>query len=186
MKERLLRAYFTEGELMGDHETLDPARGRGWPRSRRDASDARERSLRRRGPRRRTDGVQFGISAVPTFVIDRTIGASGAHPPEALLQLLNEGWARRAPGAGDRRRRGLRRRRLLAPAHSGDVGDGYVAHRLSRGHGRAVRGRGRDWRRADQDPLELGPLDLQALRAVRRIHPGRRFALRCRSVRCWH
>ena len=39
----------------------------------------------------------FGISAVPTFVVDRSIGVSGAHPPEALLELLREGWARRAP-----------------------------------------------------------------------------------------
>ena len=39
----------------------------------------------------------FGISAVPTFVVDRSFGVSGAHPPEALLELLREGWARRAP-----------------------------------------------------------------------------------------
>jgi hypothetical protein len=25
------------------------------------------------------------------------VGASGAHPPEALLELLREGWSRRAP-----------------------------------------------------------------------------------------
>jgi predicted DsbA family dithiol-disulfide isomerase len=39
----------------------------------------------------------FGISAVPTFVVDRALGSSGAHPPEALLQLLEQGWANRAP-----------------------------------------------------------------------------------------
>jgi predicted DsbA family dithiol-disulfide isomerase len=39
----------------------------------------------------------FGISAVPTFVVDRKLGASGAHPPEALLRLLDEGWTRREP-----------------------------------------------------------------------------------------
>jgi predicted DsbA family dithiol-disulfide isomerase len=39
----------------------------------------------------------FGISAVPTFVVDRSIGVSGAHPPDALLQVLREGWERRAP-----------------------------------------------------------------------------------------
>ena len=51
---------------------------------------------------------QFGISAVPTFVVDRAIGASGAHPPEALIELLRQGWERRAPRAGDCRRRDLR------------------------------------------------------------------------------
>ena len=119
MKERLLRAYFTEGELMSDPETLirlagevglDPDEARQMLASDRYAEEVRDG---------RAHGAQFGISAVPTFVVDRTIGASGAHPPEALLQLLNEGWARRARRAGHRRRRSLRRRRLLAPAHSG-------------------------------------------------------------------
>jgi predicted DsbA family dithiol-disulfide isomerase len=34
---------------------------------------------------------------VPTFVVDRSLGASGAQPPEALLELLRQGWANRAP-----------------------------------------------------------------------------------------
>jgi predicted DsbA family dithiol-disulfide isomerase len=97
MKERLLRAYFTEGELMGDHETLirlaaevglDPDEAREMLASDRYADAVRDDE--------RT-ASSFGISAVPTFVIDRAIGASGAHPPDALLQLLNEGWSRRAP-----------------------------------------------------------------------------------------
>jgi predicted DsbA family dithiol-disulfide isomerase len=41
--------------------------------------------------------MRFGISAVPTFVLDRALGASGAHPPEALLELLRRGWESRAP-----------------------------------------------------------------------------------------
>ena len=97
MKERLLRAYFSEGELMSDHETLVRLAAEVGL----DADETREMlagdrySDEVRGDER-TAG-QFGISAVPTFVIDRAIGASGAHPPEALLELLNEGWSRRAP-----------------------------------------------------------------------------------------
>jgi predicted DsbA family dithiol-disulfide isomerase len=41
--------------------------------------------------------AQLGISAVPTFVIDRAMGAAGAHPPDALLDLLNKGWEARTP-----------------------------------------------------------------------------------------
>ncbi|HTD09177.1 MAG TPA: DsbA family protein [Solirubrobacteraceae bacterium] len=41
----------------------------------------------------RTAG-ELGISAVPTFVVDRKLGTSGAQPPEALLELLREGWTR--------------------------------------------------------------------------------------------
>ena len=38
----------------------------------------------------------LGISAVPFFVADRAFGASGAQPPQALLELLCHVWAERA------------------------------------------------------------------------------------------
>lgn len=97
MKERLLSAYFTEGELMSDHEALirlaaevglDPDETREMLAGDRYADAVRDDERM---------ATSFGISAVPTFVVDRALGASGAHPPEALLQLLNEGWSRRAP-----------------------------------------------------------------------------------------
>lgn len=44
----------------------------------------------------RTAGA-LGISAVPFFVIDREVGASGAHPPEAMAELLQRGWAASHP-----------------------------------------------------------------------------------------
>ncbi|MBV9940902.1 MAG: DsbA family oxidoreductase [Solirubrobacterales bacterium] len=97
MKERLLRAYFTEGELMSDRDRLihlaievglDEDAVREMLAGDRLADEVRadERTAAR-----------FGISAVPTFVVDRALGVSGAHPPEALLELLREGWARRRP-----------------------------------------------------------------------------------------
>jgi len=97
MKERLLRAYFTEGQLMSDHETLvrlavevglDEDEVRQMLASDRFADEVR-------GDERLAG--QFGISAVPTFVVDRAIGASGAHPPDALIGLLRQGWERRSP-----------------------------------------------------------------------------------------
>ena len=97
MKERLLRAYFSEGELMSDRDTLVRlAREVGL-----DEDEVREMLAGDRFDEEvrddeRTAGA-FGISAVPTFVVDRKLGVSGAHPPEALLQLLREGWSRRAP-----------------------------------------------------------------------------------------
>jgi predicted DsbA family dithiol-disulfide isomerase len=36
---------------------------------------------------------------VPTFVVERKLGVSGAQPPEALLELLREGWAKRPASA---------------------------------------------------------------------------------------
>jgi predicted DsbA family dithiol-disulfide isomerase len=97
MKERLLRAYFTEGELVGDQQTLVRLAvevGLAEDEVRQTlASDLYAEEVRHD---ERT-AVQFGISAVPTFVVDRALGASGAHPPEALLELLRQGWANRAP-----------------------------------------------------------------------------------------
>jgi predicted DsbA family dithiol-disulfide isomerase len=95
MKERLLRGYFTEGELVGDHDSLvrlaaevgvpeDEARA--TVSGDRFADAVREDEL---------TAQRLGISAVPTFVVDRALGASGAHPPEQLLSLLRQGWASR-------------------------------------------------------------------------------------------
>jgi predicted DsbA family dithiol-disulfide isomerase len=99
MKERLLAAYLEQGELISDHATLARlAVEVGLPGEEveellagdRYAADVREDE--------RTAGG-LGINAVPFFVVDRAIGASGAHPPAALLQLLDEAWARRTPPA---------------------------------------------------------------------------------------
>jgi predicted DsbA family dithiol-disulfide isomerase len=99
MKERLLGAYFTEGELMSDHDTLvrlaaevglDERQARELLAGDRYADEVRADE--------RTAG-ELGISAVPTFVVDRKLGATGAQPPEALLDLLRQGWARRNPAS---------------------------------------------------------------------------------------
>jgi len=97
MKERLLRAYFSEGKLIADHETLVRlAVEVGLNEDEVRQTLASDRYAEQVAADERT-AAQFGISAVPTFVVDRALGASGAHPPEALLQLLREGWARRWP-----------------------------------------------------------------------------------------
>ena len=92
MKERLMRAYHTEGEPIGDGETLlRLALEVGLPEDEvrdvlgtdRYAADVREDE--------RT-AMSLGISAVPFFVVDRRMGAAGAHPAEALGELLRRGW----------------------------------------------------------------------------------------------
>jgi predicted DsbA family dithiol-disulfide isomerase len=95
-EERLMRAYFGEGELLSDHDTLvrlasevglEEAEVRELLAGERYAQEVRDDE--------RTAG-ELGISAVPTFVIDRRLGASGAQPPDALLELLRQGWAKRS------------------------------------------------------------------------------------------
>jgi predicted DsbA family dithiol-disulfide isomerase len=97
MKERLLRAYFTEGELVSDHETLVALAGEvGIAEDEvRLALSDESRAARIRDEE--ADARKLGITSVPTFVVDRALGASGAHPPDALLDLLRQGWAARTP-----------------------------------------------------------------------------------------
>jgi predicted DsbA family dithiol-disulfide isomerase len=97
MKERLFRAYFTEGALVSDHATLAAlAEEVGLP-----ADEVREVLLTERyGEDVRDDerdAAGAGISAVPCFVIDRRFGASGAQDPAVLLDFLRHGWAQREP-----------------------------------------------------------------------------------------
>ena len=97
MKERLLHAYFTEGELIGDHDTLARLAAEvGLPAGEVTATLAGDRFADAVRDDERT-ASQLGISAVPTFVVDRALGGSGAQPPEVLLGLLEEGWAQRVP-----------------------------------------------------------------------------------------
>jgi predicted DsbA family dithiol-disulfide isomerase len=97
MKERLLRAYLSEGELMSDRVVLarlasevglaaDEARD--VLAGDRYAAEVREDE--------RT-AASLAISAVPFFVVDRELGAAGAHPAEVLRGLLEQGWTRRSP-----------------------------------------------------------------------------------------
>jgi predicted DsbA family dithiol-disulfide isomerase len=91
MKERLMRAHHTEGELVSDHETLVRLAAEvGLP-----ADEVREMLASDRFAAEVRDDEQtargIGINAVPTFVVDRRIAVSGAQPPAVLLELLRKG-----------------------------------------------------------------------------------------------
>jgi predicted DsbA family dithiol-disulfide isomerase len=97
VNERLLRGYFTEGEAVGDRDTLvrlaaeagldaDEVRaaldeGRYVAAVRADEAEARS----------------LGIRGVPFFVVDRRYGVSGAQPADVLRQVLDKAWGERAP-----------------------------------------------------------------------------------------
>jgi predicted DsbA family dithiol-disulfide isomerase len=97
LKERLMRAYLSEGELISDHATLERLGVEaGLP-----AADVREMLAGDRYAAEVRDdestGASLGINGVPFFVVDRSIGASGAQPPEFLRGLLEKGWEAREP-----------------------------------------------------------------------------------------
>jgi len=96
MKERLMRAYLTEGELISDHATLRRLAlevGLG--------EDAVDELLagERFADEVRSDeytASRLGITAVPFFVVDRSLGAAGAQSPDYLLAMLRQGWEAQA------------------------------------------------------------------------------------------
>jgi len=82
--DALFRAYFEEARDIGDAAVLESiARASGvsgWP-AQADARGVAQLEETMRG---------FGISGVPTFIIDRKVGISGAHPPETLAQVVRD------------------------------------------------------------------------------------------------
>ncbi|RKS80557.1 putative DsbA family dithiol-disulfide isomerase [Motilibacter peucedani] len=87
-KERLLRAYFTEGRNVGDLFTLaeigveaglDGDEVRSWLASDSGAAEVDEELATAR---------DIGITAVPTFVIDRRYAVQGAQEAPTLLRVL--------------------------------------------------------------------------------------------------
>ena len=97
VKERLLLATFTEGEPVGDAETLVRLAAEAGL----DAEEAREvLASDRYAAEVRADEAQaraYGISGVPFFVVDGKYGVNGAQPAEALSQVLATAWAEAQP-----------------------------------------------------------------------------------------
>jgi predicted DsbA family dithiol-disulfide isomerase len=92
MTERLMRAYFTEGELIGDAGALTRlALEVGLPADEvRDVLAGTRYAAEVREDER--TAMSLGIHAVPFIAVDRRIGAAGARPPEALGELLRQAW----------------------------------------------------------------------------------------------
>jgi len=93
LKERLLAAYFMEGQPVGDVETLvrlavEAGLREGEARAVLE-SEAHIEEVRADV----REAAALGITGVPFFVIDRRYGISGAQPPEMILQGLERAWA---------------------------------------------------------------------------------------------
>lgn len=92
MKERLLRAYMTEGELLGDHAVLTRLAGEV-------GLDAGEVAAMLAGDAYAADvraderqAGEIGIRGVPFFVLGWKRAVSGAQPVDQLLRALERTW----------------------------------------------------------------------------------------------
>ena len=93
LKERLLRAYFTDGEPIGDPATLARlAVEVGLPAAEVDEVLAGDRYAEAVRADERT-AQAYGATGVPFFVIDGTYGLSGAQPPEVFTNVLERAWS---------------------------------------------------------------------------------------------
>ncbi len=100
VKERLMHAYFAEGRLLSDADTLrELGLEVGLPAPELDDVLAGDRFADRvRGDEQ--TATELGIAAVPTFIVDRRVGVTGAQPAELLLEMLRRGWEGRELSAG--------------------------------------------------------------------------------------
>ena len=108
VKERLLRAYFTEGESVGDRPSLVRLAAEAGLEA---AEVEKVLETQEYAEVVRADEARagaLGISGVPFFVVDRKYGVSGAQPPEQLLQVLERAWSESRPLT------------MVAPRDSGD------------------------------------------------------------------
>jgi len=94
MSQRLFRAYFSDGQLVSDHETLRALGddvgvsdvGALWE------SDAFTTDVRSD----ENAALELGITGVPSFLVDSKFMVSGAQGTEQILDVLQRAWARRA------------------------------------------------------------------------------------------
>jgi predicted DsbA family dithiol-disulfide isomerase len=98
LKERLMRAYFSEGSDVGDHDTL---RLLAIEVGLSDSDVSELLAGDRYADQVRNDEAQarqLGISGVPFFVLDAKFGVSGAQPAAVFSQALQRAWDERDAG----------------------------------------------------------------------------------------
>jgi len=91
--ERLFSAYFVEGLLVSDHDTLCTLASDVGVSGAAELLASDERSDEVRDDEEAA--MELGISGVPSMVLDGKFMVSGAQGVETFLELLRRAWARR-------------------------------------------------------------------------------------------
>ncbi|KYG29397.1 DsbA family oxidoreductase [Alkalihalobacillus trypoxylicola] len=90
MMERLLKAYFTEGLNVGDHETLVSLAEEVGFQGEDVLSFLRGNQYADVVIAEQQEGSGLGVQGVPFFVFDRKYAVSGAQDPKAFLEVLEK------------------------------------------------------------------------------------------------
>lgn len=93
MRERLFRAYFTEGLLISDHDTLNALADELGVTGAPDLWESQSFADSVRDDER--EAHDLGLNGVPAFVLDRRLLVSGAQGAEAIANALRQAWESR-------------------------------------------------------------------------------------------
>lgn len=97
LKERLLKAYFTDGLAVDDHDVLTRVAVAAGLRTDRVAEVLASQEFRADVQADVEQARAFGANGVPFFVIDRKYAISGAESTEVFTQALEEAWSQSHP-----------------------------------------------------------------------------------------
>lgn len=93
MKERLLKAYFTEGKNIDDFATLVSLAEEVGLEIERVETCLNSKAFAELVEQDILESRQIGVRGVPFFVLDKKFGISGAQPVEVFEDTLNKAWA---------------------------------------------------------------------------------------------
>jgi predicted DsbA family dithiol-disulfide isomerase len=97
MKERLLKAYFTDSMHVGDHDTLVALAAEVGLDPQETASMLKGDEYKAEVRADEQEAGKLGIRGVPFFVINRKYGISGAQPTEVFVEALQKAWEEESP-----------------------------------------------------------------------------------------
>ncbi|HEU4947350.1 MAG TPA: DsbA family oxidoreductase [Kribbella sp.] len=97
LKERYLRAYFTDGEPVGDHATLTRLAVEVGLPAERVAEVLAGTVYAAEVEADQAQALAYGANGVPFFVIDEKYGVSGAQPVEVFAEALRRAQSDRKP-----------------------------------------------------------------------------------------
>ncbi len=97
MKERLLHAYFSEGQHLGQVDTLVKLGAEVGLKTEEIRTALEAQTYANAVRQDEAQAQAYGIQGVPFFVLGGKYGVSGAQAPETLLSALKQVWREQAP-----------------------------------------------------------------------------------------